>query len=85
MTAAQPDQTPTERILDEILIERASHAECGYDLAHDRDHGGVTHLVAQAGNYVMPHRLKDRAGLVKCASLIVAAIELLDAEGGDPR
>ena len=67
------------RALRDIAIERSRHAGLGYTDEHDDEHG-VAHLVELAfarpmidwrGGYV-------RSELVKAASLLVAAIELMD-------
>lgn len=64
-------------VYDDIREERSTHAARGYDDVHDSEHG-VGHLISWA----MYHASKgDRRGLVKSASLLVAAIECLDREG----
>jgi uncharacterized PurR-regulated membrane protein YhhQ (DUF165 family) len=61
-------------VYDEIKAERLTHEQRGYDAAHD-DHHGAGHLVEWAFLYA---DRGDRAGLVKAASLLVAAIQYGD-------
>lgn len=63
-------------VYDEIRTERESHAAKGYDAEHDRRHG-VAHLVDWAAHYANPD---SRESLVKAASLLVAAIEVIDKD-----
>lgn len=69
-------QEMTEAARD-VLAERVSHAECGYDAKHDRTHG-VDHLVDWAGRYATRRMDDRRTNLVKATSLLLAAIELMD-------
>ncbi len=66
--------------ISDIAAERATHAARGWTPEHDAEHG-VTHLVnlAFARPMVNWRGGYSRAELVKAASLLVAAIELLDA------
>lgn len=63
---------------DDIRNERKTHAARGYGGQHDQEHG-ADHLVSWAMFYASKG---DRQSIVKSASLLVAAIELLD-QGAD--
>lgn len=80
------EHTPrlTEALRD-IVVERATHAERGWTAEHDAEHG-VHHLLALAADHLAPqqlHQTPERGPLVKGASLLVAAIELLDRQEAD--
>lgn len=74
------ERARTAAVLNEISEERSTHASRGFDNNHDDARGGVHRLVELADNCA--HRgdtgYYERGNLVKAASLIVAAIELLD-------
>ncbi|MFE3195027.1 hypothetical protein ACFXHA_38895 [Nocardia sp. NPDC059240] len=61
--------------LADIRAEREAHVTKGYDAEHDRLHG-VGRLVELAAQYAGP--TFSRRELVKAASLLVAAIEVID-------
>lgn len=79
----EPTPEATLRVLADIEIERKTHARRGYDTQHDLQHG-IHHLVTWADKYA--HGVDNRTDgyyrrkdLVKAASLLVAAIEAMDA------
>lgn len=72
------------RAVQDVALERATHASRGWTAEHDRIHG-AHHLVKLAERYANTpaqdeggNSIYSRAGLVKAASLVVAAIDLLD-------
>lgn len=75
--------TPRANLLGELNAERERQETLHYDLVHDDEHG-LDHLLSIAGNYAVetttvpaaPH--DQRRALIKCAALVIAAIELLD-------
>jgi hypothetical protein len=73
-----------EPVLTEVGVERASHAGRGFDAKHDSWHN-VHYLVQLSERYA--HRgdtgYYERAGLIKAASLLLAAIDRLDASEAD--
>lgn len=75
-------------VLD-VQVERNTHAGRGWTAEHDAAHGGVQHLVEVAGEYAYrvlragDDLVEARRQLVKAASLLVAAIDLLDQEADD--
>lgn len=81
--------TETSRALRDVAAERATHADRGWTPNHDRTHG-VDHLVRLAEHYAHGQGpaaevegVYDREYLVKAASLLVAAVELMDAIEAD--
>lgn len=75
-------ENPSADVYDDIRAERESHAERGWDDAHDDLHG-VHHLVTLSEKYA--HRQNhdnpgyyNRDNLVKAAALMVAAIDTFD-------
>lgn len=72
------------KALASIADERATHAGRGWTAEHDAEHG-VDHLVELAVGYAQRAtiELDVRRKLVKAASLLVAAIDLLDQEADD--
>ncbi|QGJ87609.1 hypothetical protein SEA_FAITH5X5_55 [Gordonia phage Faith5x5] len=72
----------TNKAIADITAERERQHTIGYDNAHDDEHG-VLHLLEWASRYA--RRAAEgigtpagRADLVKCAALVVAAIEATD-------
>ena len=79
LATATPDPGITRAICD-VARERSTHVDLGWTPEHDAEHG-VGHLLDLAGDYgdrAMANARPDRRDLVKAASLLVAAIELLD-------
>ena len=87
--------TSTPQSVLDVAVERATHAGRGWTAEHDAEHG-TGHLTRIAGDHLrglaadrVNHRStfdSDRSHLVKAASLLVAAIDLLDAvAAGDDR
>lgn len=83
------EEEDMNKAIDDIVAERATHAAHGYDHKHDADHG-VSDLIAYASLYAATAKTAADAGqetpkireqMVKSASILVAAIELLDGEG----
>ena len=81
--------SPFTRAVRDVAAERSTHAERGWTPEHDRRHG-VDHLVRLARDYVTRQGaaaeeagVYDRKYLVKAASLLVAAIELVDRQEAD--
>lgn len=70
----------TDAVRD-VAYERATHAERGWTPEHDAEHG-VNHLERLAIERLgfVP---QDRGELVKAASLLIAAIELIDRQEVD--
>ena len=79
-------------IFEEIDRERERQISLGFTPEHDREHGGLTHILHFAESYVtqagtLAHYLeqpdmksKVRFKLLQAAALLVAAIEYLDSE-----
>ena len=78
-----PDEVRlTRQPIADVAVERASHTGRGWTAEHDRHHG-VDHLVELAETYIHTpgpagESMYDRASLVKAASLLIAAVDLLD-------
>lgn len=64
-------------LITEIDAARASHAERGYDAAHDAEHG-LDHLHRLAEHYALR---RTHASVVKAVSLLLAAADLRSAQG----
>lgn len=76
--------TPRAGIFGELDTERERQQTLHYDLTHDDEHG-LDHMLSLAGNYAAAATTEptaevadQRRALIKCAALVVAAIELLD-------
>lgn len=71
----------TAMVLEEIAAERRTHEGRGYDAEHD-DHHGTDHLLGEVvrkiNGSVSAYPEIQRRKLVVAASLLVAALELLD-------
>ena len=80
--AGQLPQAPSfsSRALQEVARERATHAARGWTTEHDAEHG-VHHLVYLAQDRLWDRNGQtDRAALIKAASLLIAAIDVLDRQ-----
>ena len=66
----------------EIDAERDRQIALGYTREHDLEHNGHDHLLPLETHYVYEaYKGRDaRENLIKAAALLVAAIELLDAD-----
>ncbi len=76
LATASPDPGITRAICD-VALERATHAGRGWTPEHDAEHG-QGHLLEMARKRTYPSATAGRGDLVKAASLLVAAIELID-------
>lgn len=77
------DQIQISTAVSDVIAERATHAERGWTPEHDAEHG-VRHLLHLAADYADRAAANDppsRGDAVKAASLLVAAIELIDRQG----
>lgn len=90
-TQQVPAQAALPKSIADVAAERATHEGRGWTAEHDRRHG-VHHLVQLAQQYT--HRkgpaaeevgVYDRTYMVKAASLLVAAIDLLDVLAKEER
>lgn len=70
--------------VQDVAAERASHTARGWTAEHDAKNG-PWHLVNLADHYLVypTHEPRGRSHLVKAASLLVAAIELIDRQAAD--
>ena len=82
LTMGTDERDPATHVLSEIAAERQDQHSRGYTPAHDDAHG-LGHILAQTATTPMDaDRAAQRAGLIRDAALLVAAIEWIDRNPG---
>jgi hypothetical protein len=85
MTATNENWKPTRfQILEEIRKERSRQIVKGYTWPHDDEHG-IGHIINEVERRLKPDDQPwDRDTLVKCAAMLLAAIEAFDRLPANP-